>query len=375
MLAASAPGDLWVDADYLVEPDAQLVREAATAWVEAMVGSDEPFREWMAYWWHGHFATSLAKVRHPLLMIRQTRMLRALALGNFRELVRAVSIDGAMLVYLDGASSVAGAPNENYSRELMELFTIGVGSFDEDDVTAAAHALTGWVVRQRDGGDVSFAPRRHDATPRRMFDKTVNDVDSVVDAVTGHPNCAPFIAGKFARHVLGPEVAHPVLDDIAQAFRRSDLDVTVMVRRTLEHGLDGARSPAIQSPFPWLVRMLRATAARPRPRDLARAIEGLGQGVWNPPSVAGWPSGAAWFSAGSVVARTNVALALAASTPVGAPAMRAAAEGPEQLALVFDRPEGFGADVRRAIESTGDDSSGLRQRLAIAMADPEGMIV
>ena len=147
-------------------------------------------------------------------------MLGAEGLGDFRTLLRAVTLDSAMLVYLDGTDSRKGDVNENYGRELLELFALGVGNYSEDDVRAGAAALTGWHVYRRDT-TVSFQPRIHDDTPQHYLGRDgVHDVDSVIDAVVDHEACAPFIAGKLARAILGPAVDDDAGRGAGQGLRR-----------------------------------------------------------------------------------------------------------------------------------------------------------
>src|SRR5438445_8525661 len=118
---------------------------AINAWLDHLASTPRPLEDWMAWFWHGHFVSGLDKVKSPILLVQQLRTFRSLALAPFPALVRAVTVDPAMLLYLDGASSTGTQPNENYGRELLELFTLGAGNYSEDDVKAGARALTGWT--------------------------------------------------------------------------------------------------------------------------------------------------------------------------------------------------------------------------------------
>ena len=185
----AAPADPWDDARI---GDGSAPRTAIVylvdAWLTRMVTTPRPLVEWMAWFWHGHFVSAFPKVKEPLYAVTQLRLFQQSGLGSFPSLLRAVTIDPAMLVYLDGRQSSGQAPNENFARELMELFTLGVGNYTEDDVQAAARALTGWVVRTPKDGPADraaqFVARRHDDAPQHFLDRDgVHDLDTVVAAL------------------------------------------------------------------------------------------------------------------------------------------------------------------------------------------------
>ncbi|MGH9244482.1 MAG: DUF1800 domain-containing protein [Acidimicrobiales bacterium] len=347
---------------------------AVTAWLERMVVTPRPLHDWLTWFWHGHFATGLDKVRLPRLMIDQIGMLTRLAFGPFPELVRAITVDPAMLIYLDGRASVKGRPNENYGRELLELFTVGIDNFAESDVRAAAVALTGW--RLDDAFRARFAARRHDPSPQTLLGRPgVSDVDGVVAAITEDPRCAEFIAGKLARAILGPEVPPERQSRLAATFRHTGLDVRALVRAILWTAVHdpASRSPIVVAPVPWLVAAQRATGAR---IEAAVALSGLrqaGQVPLQPPNVGGWPTGPAWLGAGPVVARINLAGAVARATPPESPAFSAAdRRDVDALALALGRPEGFGPATRRAL---ADADGGPVATLTVALASPDLAVI
>src|SRR5262249_35738337 len=155
-------------------------------------------------------------------------------LGDFRTLLRAVSVDPAMLVYLDGVKNVRNGVNENYGRELLELFSLGIGHYSEDDVRAGATALTGWsVVRQPPSS--RFVARQHDDTPQTYLGHAgVHDVDTVVDAVVANDACPAWIAGKLAKAILGPDVDQGLVTKLAADFKAGGLQLKPLVRAILE---------------------------------------------------------------------------------------------------------------------------------------------
>jgi uncharacterized protein (DUF1800 family) len=342
---------------------------AIGAWLDHLSSTERPLEEWMAWFWHGHLVSGLDKVKVPLLMVQQLRTYRALAFAPFPELLRAATIDSAMLLYLDGGTSTGSAPNENFGRELLELFTLGIGNYSEDDVKAGAKALTGWTIDRRTGAS-TFVGSRHDASPQQYLGvSNVRDVDTVVAAVTGHAACAPFVAGKLARTILGPEVADDVVRDLASTFAASGLDTRVLLRAILERAAAGAPQAAFVSPVPWLVAAQRATTSSPPNRARLASLRAAGQVPMVPPNVAGWPLGPAWLGASTVVARYNMAGALAAATPDGNAALSAAAAFDlDALADSLARPEGFGDATHTALGQVKHDP---RSVLALALSSPE----
>jgi uncharacterized protein (DUF1800 family) len=323
----------------------------------------------MAWFWHGHFVSGIDKVNYPALMVQQLRTYRSLALAPFPQLLRAATVDAAMLVYLDGATSTGTSPNENYGRELLELFTLGIGNYTEADVQAGARALTGWTV-SRHNAKSQFVRRRHDDASQTYLGATgVHDVDSVVDAVTKHPQCAQFVAGKLARAILGTTVDQSLVNQFSTEFSSSGLDTRVLVGSILRAGANGKGVESVNEPVPWLVSAQRATGAQ---ISAARRLGGLraaGQLPLHPPNVAGWPMGTTWFGASTVVARYGLASALVQGTPhSNAASVAARAFELDALADALGRPNGFSAPTQAALSQVKGDGRGV---LALALASPD----
>ena len=363
-------GDPWDDAQLPIDPtDIGSKLYAVGGWLEVMATSDRPLVDRMAWLWHGHFVSALDKVRIARFMVDQVRLFRAAGLGDFAALVRGVTIDPAMLAYLDLRTSTGQQPNENYSRELLELFTLGEGNYTEDDVQAGARALTGWALAP--GETVArFAPRRHDDTPQQFLGVDgVHDLDTVVAAVMAHEAMPTFIARTLAAELLG--VTHDeVVAPLAAGFA-VDLDVRELVRATLLAGLDGASAPVVLGPVPWYLVARRVTAAVPRLREAGGLLRSAGQIPMLPPNVAGWPGGPAWFGASSLVARANLAVQLAAATPAGEVLDAAEGDDADRLAEVLGLPSAGFADESIAALATAPAG---RDRLAVALITPEFMI-
>ncbi|MBU6437008.1 MAG: DUF1800 family protein, partial [Betaproteobacteria bacterium] len=211
--------------------------ELRSWWLREMIQTDSPLTERMTLFWHGHFATSQQKVHFAQLMYRQNVMLRANALGNFRDLLHAVAKDPAMLIYLDGAGSRRQAPNENFAREVMELFTLGEategGHYTQADVVNAARAFTGWSI-DRPGFTYMYRPRFHDDGVKTLFGRTgAFDGDQALDILLAQPQVAPFICAKMWREFVSPEPQPQELQRVAQAFRASGYDIKTALRALL----------------------------------------------------------------------------------------------------------------------------------------------
>src|SRR4051812_16344983 len=206
-------------------------------WLYRMLYSPHPLREKLTLFWHNHFATSNAKVLSADFMLRQYRLLHKHALGSFAVMLKEMSHDPAMMVWLDAKDSKKGNPNENYARELMELFSLGIGNYTEADIREAARAFTGWTLR---GGKVVFTESDHDDGEKKVFGRTGNfKPDDVVRLCLDKDSCPYFIAAKLFRFLVS-ETTPPtreLLEPLATAFRKSDFDFTAMVRTVIGSNL------------------------------------------------------------------------------------------------------------------------------------------
>ena len=372
-VSAAVVADPWDDADLPLElKDRGAALGAITTWLDHMTGTTTPLVDRIAWLWHGHFVSALDKVKIARLMVDQLRLFRSSGLGSFAGLLRAVTIDPAMLLYLDGTDSTGEHPNENYAREVLELFTLGLGTYTEDDVKSGAAALTGWRAR-RGEGTAEFVARRHDDTPRTYLGvEGVHDVDTVVAAIMGHQALPGSIAAMIAREILGT-TEDVVVAPLAAAFAASGFDVTSLVRATLAAGVAGQFEPVVLAPVPWFVIAQRVTGSTVKGRMRLVGLRTAGQVPTTPPNVAGWPSGgAAWFGSSTIVARATLAAAVAAGAPRDN-AARLAADGNDlgELATALGLPT-----------PTFDPASGAAltaaepgvERLALALCTPEFVI-
>jgi uncharacterized protein (DUF1800 family) len=344
--------------------------DAGNAWLGRMVASPRRLEERLAWFWHGVLVSSLAKVKAADAMANQIRLFWTHGLGDLPTLLRAVTVDPAMLVYLDGKDSTGKSPNENFSRELLELFALGVGNYTEADVQAGARALTGWRVQVRAGGTAAFVPRSHDDAPQTYLGASgVHDVDSVIAAVTAQPACAMYIAGKLGRALLGPGLSAENTAQLASVFTSSGLKIDALVRTAVElHVADVDGGPIVMGPVPWLITAERATGARLGPTTRVNGLRAAGQVPFLAPSVAGWPGGQAWYGSATMVGRLNLALAVATATPPGSPALTAAKAGDwVALSRALGLPADFGATTVTGLSTVPDAFS----RLALALVSPE----
>ncbi len=315
-------------------------------WMREMLSTASPVTERMTLFWHSHFATSQQKVRSAQLMYRQNALLRREALGNFGTLLHAVAKDPAMLVYLDNAGSRRQAPNENFAREVMELFTLGEGRYGERDIKEAARAFTGWSLERE---SLTFVNRRlwHDGGEKTVLGRTGRfDGDQVLDLLLARPETAEFITTKLWREFVSPAPDAAEVKRLAAVFREARYEVKPLLRAMLVSEAfwsEANRATLIKSPVELVVGTLRTFEIRPaslRPAVFASAL--LGQNPLAPPNVKGWPGGEAWSNSATLLGRKQLlermfrgsdpepdATMAMASTSAPEEAPKDAAKGPE----------------------------------------------
>jgi hypothetical protein len=287
--------------------------QARAWWLYRMLYGAHPLREKLTLFWHNHFATSNAKVRSAGFMLGQYRLMRTHALGTFRELLQGMSRDPAMMVWLDTNLSKKGMPNENYARELMELFSLGIGHYTETDVRQAARAFTGWELKD---GKAVFNPAQHDDGEKTVLGQTGRwKGEDIVRICLDQKSTATFVAGKLFKFLVSETVpATPeLLEPLAAQLRNTDYDFGALVERMLRSNLffsKHAYRTRIKSPVDFALGIVRALEGHVGTTALAAALEELGQNLFNPPSVKGWDGGSAWLNGQTLLFRQNLALAL-----------------------------------------------------------------
>lgn len=283
-------------------------------WLNLMLTTNRPLQEKMTLFWHGHFATAVQKVRNPAYMYGQNQLFRQNALGRFDDLLSAVYKDPAMLIWLDGRRNTKAAPNENWGREVMELFTLGHGNYTEDDVHADSRAFTGWTIRPATGAAV-FVPRLHDFGVKTLLGQTGTwDGEDAVRILAAHPATGPFLAGRLWRFFASDNPPSDAIKRIASVYYSSGHSIREMVRTlfTLPQFYSPAvRTGHIKSPTEFLVGGIRQLGlTNPDLTAAPRTLALLGQQLFNPPNVGGWPGGPTWINATTMLGRFNWASAL-----------------------------------------------------------------
>jgi uncharacterized protein (DUF1800 family) len=280
-------------------------------WVIRMVTTPSPLIEKMTLFWHGHFATSGQKVRPAYKMWRQNETFRQNALGNFRTLAKAVSRDPAMMIWLDLVQSKKEKPNENFGREVMELFTLGEGFYTESDVKEAARAFTGYRIDQPEQS-LRFAERQFDPGPKTFMGKTGPwDGDQILDIIVSQPQCARFIATKIWRFFAYDEPEPKLVDALASEFRNAHDELRPFMKSLfLSEEFYGAqaRRSQIKSPVQFLAQALRTLPVPLPDSNLVEfAFRQMGQVPFFPPNVKGWDGGKSWINTATLTFRYKLA--------------------------------------------------------------------
>jgi uncharacterized protein (DUF1800 family) len=312
-------------------------------WAYRMLLGPDPLAERLTLFWHNHFATSATKV--GMAVYRQNEVFREFGRGPFGELLRGVVKDPALLVYLDAPANRKGRPNENLAREVMELFTLGVGHYTETDVKEAARTLTGWGVA---GGAFRDDPGQHDGGEKTVLGRTGRWAgDDLVQMLLDHPATAGRLATRLCGHFMGEgAVDAEAVRALAGGLRERNLDVGWAVGAVLRSQAFFAEAnlgTRILGPAEYVIGAARALELFDPPPStliLAEFVAHLGQDLFHPPNVGGWPGGRDWISARGAVGRSNYAVALLEGEPVGRRAL-------DPLALA--RRHGRAADLETAI--------------------------
>lgn len=290
---------------------------AQSFWLYRMIASDQIFEEKVALFWHYHFATANYKVQSPTYMYRQYETLRDNGLGRFDDLLLAVARDPAMLIWLDNQSNRREQPNENFARELLELFTMGPGAYSETDIREAARAFTGW---HREGDRFVFRENQHDAGEKTFLGQTGPwNGDDIIRLAAARPETARFLARKMLSFFVMPEPSEEAIAALAAVYDESDHHLGTMLGVLLRSRLfysEAAYRSLIRSPIEMVVGSIRLLDANSN-RDMALpAMLNMGQELFNPPDVKGWDGGEAWINTVTTLERANFLNNLLMRSPV-----------------------------------------------------------
>ncbi len=309
---------------YAAQLRAQFV-ELTTWWLSRMLATSNPLKEKLTFLLHGHFPTAISKVRFPVYMYDQNQLFRTQGSGDFDTLTQAVAQDPAMLIWLDANSNKASNPNENFARELMERFTMGVGTYTQADVRAASYCFTGWRLDPRTGS-FDIAARQHSAAPQMFLGVSgVNTGQQVIDIVTQSDVSSHFVPSRFWSYLAYPVTpSDPVVADLAPGYA-TDRNLGNLLTAIFQHpeftqaqSLQGL----IKQPTEYVVGTLRALGVTSnelqtrRPAELVSVFANLGQVLFDPPSVGGWPQNSYWLSTSAALARWKFARQVAHTTDI-----------------------------------------------------------
>jgi uncharacterized protein (DUF1800 family) len=282
-------------------------------WLFRIVYSPHPLREKLTLFWHNHFATSNAKLNNVAYMQGQNDLLRKHALGKFGPMLQEMSKDPAMMIWLDTNLSTKGMPNENYARELMELFSLGIGNYSEQDIREAARAFTGWEIKD---GKYFFNKGQFDGTEKTFLSRKGKfRGEDIVQICLEQEACPYFISRKLFTFFVS-ETAPPtkeLLKPLAERLRKTDFDIADLVSTMLRSNLffsEHAYRTRIKSPTDFGIGIVKALEGRVGTTGLAQAMENLGQKLFYPPSVKGWDGGTTWLNSTTLLQRHNLAQAL-----------------------------------------------------------------
>lgn len=283
-------------------------KNLSTWWLHRMLHSPQQLLEKMTLFWHGHFATGAEKVIDPELMLDQNRLLRSHAMGDFKALVHGIAKDPAMLIYLDSVTNRKAHPNENFARELMELFCLGEGHYSEADVQQLARCFTGWEIRRK---KFRFNPYQHDAGTKQLLGVEVQTGEAAIDQVLGHPKLPYFIARKLF-HVFvcdEPKPLDALIEPLATQLVKDNLQMSGVLKKLLGSQLmlsDWSVGRKVRSPIELSIGLMRTMQTTGNLDQLSNRLREVGQAVFFPPNVKGWDGGRAWVNSSTLVGRANL---------------------------------------------------------------------
>ncbi len=312
-----------------------LIESSQSYWLYRMINSGRPLEEKIALFWHGLFATAYGKLNHAKAVVNQTDTFRRHGLGTFRNLLSELSRDPAMIFWLDNKDNHKDAPNENYGRELLELFSMGIGTYSEADVKAAARAFTGWTIANQDYMSVRasrdsiwphgrldwqfvYRPEDHDDSEKTFLNQTGRfNGEDVLDIICGHPASSWFLAGKLHAFFVSDQPDEAATQIIAEDLRRTGGDVRSALRTIFMSDFfqaEEARYSKVKSPAEVVAGVARIAGAFGVPHwsivNLALDANFMGQEILNPPTVEGWHTGTEWVDTGTLMERVNSAALL-----------------------------------------------------------------
>jgi len=350
-------------------------RDLIVWWVARMVASTNPAQEKLTFLLHGHFPTALSKVRFPRFMYQQNELFRTKGSASFTDLTQSVAVDPAMLIWLDAASDKAAHPNENFARELLERFTMGIGNYTEADVRAAAYCFTGWRLNLRTGA-FSISPLDHSNAPQTFLGQIgINSGTQVIDIATSSAASARFVPAALWSHLAYPiSPKDPVITDLATGFTTdrnvSKLLATIVAHPSFQSG--STLNGLIKQPIEFVVGALRAlsvtaTEVQAKQEGMLAVLAGLGQIPFNPPSVGGWGQNSYWLSTAAALIRWQFAERLSATADISLVSDAAPRSRVDAAAQLLSIPT-WSSTTAKALAGASSNPPHL---VALALVSPE----
>jgi uncharacterized protein (DUF1800 family) len=305
--------------DQVNQAHGRAIVELTAWWLDRMATGPAPLQEKLVLFWHGHFTSSFGDVQDAIAMYNQNQLFRQNAAGNFARLFDGVARDPAMLRYLNNDQNQRGRPNENWARESMELFAMGIGHYSEDDVREAARAWTGWTLLDyrsySDRRTFAFKPAQHDGGQKTFLGQTGNwDGTDVMRIILANPAAPRWVAARLARFFVSPQPPADLVEGLAGLVRQSNYELAPVLRalfRSRAFYRPEVVHAQVKSPTEYVVGAVRhLNVEDPDWIRLGEAMTLMGQRLFFPPTVAGWDGGATWMNSGTVFTRSDVAAAL-----------------------------------------------------------------
>lgn len=344
---------------------------AALWWLDRMALTNNPLTERMTWFWHGHWATSVQKVEYAQMMKIQNENLRANALGSFTSMAQAMVIDPALCYWLDADSNIKNSPNENLARELMELFTLGVGNYSEDDVKAAARALTGWRV-SRLSYTTTFYPKDHDNSVFTFLGKNASfQAADVVNTILNQSANQTFIPNRLWYRFISTDSTAP--SSVVSSF--SNREIAPVISSILSsNGITDPQNSQVKSPTEWFISACRALGIQPstlsKPNQALNLLNQMGQVPFEPPNVGGWPADGAWLNAAATQFRLFFAYSLVSQGDISPIKNSSSMSLPQDLADWL----GVAQWSARTAAALSDRSLTSAQVVRLALCSPEYLV-
>lgn len=345
------------------------IKTASTWWIGLMRTTSAPLQENLTLFWHNHFATANDKVRRPEFMVKQNQLFRAQGAGKFLDLLMAVSKDPAMLHWLDGRENVKGHPNENWAREVMELFTMGIGNYTEQDVREGARASTGWTLAF--DGTVKFEPKRFDDGSKTILGQTGTfNMDDFSRLIANMPQTAKYVSTKLFRWFVGDDPADGEIGPMIDAWNQTGGEIRSVLRALfLSDAFTPQRAAAahIKNPVSWTMGAVRALESDVTNDQIMQMFTTQGMRLYYPPNVGGWPNGPAWISPSNQVLRFNLAAGIVTKT-----GNLTGSADDAWLNSLGDRLGGLpiSDDIRSKLTAYGSGTDGRRAVTQVLLAGP-----